>query len=369
MLFFLYLFTIFFCFVRRRHKHTWMLCSILMLVMMFTASNYADFENYSRFYESIAGGYRLPGFEAIPLAWRYLCVFFIFIHLSYRGMQAVLVVLAMYLIHLALKRTIINENFFWGLYLIFPLPLQCVQTRFFIATAIVWFGFSYIVTSEKRGMLRFIVCLVISVVIHKGCVLYAVLLASVFIKKQPLKKSIICSLLGAISLYALVEYVPYYASLIINESMYIRYFVRSTTKTSFIYFLEIMVLWLFFTTLAVLIVNSNVSSNRSYVITIPKRFKRVQMAVGNSGYIVGLLIMGITLPLMVFDSNFCRSIVMCTTFSYYPLASYYSHSNKYHRVLLWGYILTAILGIIVYIPFDGILKQLFSIEGIFSPFR
>ena len=103
MLILIFICTILYGMFANQKKHFWLWCTILLIIMINTSINFADYDAYNKYYLLVGSGSIEPGYHGIPIIWYYLCLLFNKLNLSYNGMMAIIILISMFLINYRIK--------------------------------------------------------------------------------------------------------------------------------------------------------------------------------------------------------------------------------------------------------------------------
>ena len=188
----------------------------------------ADFENYETAYNYISmGNY----YKDLGVGWYYLCTIGAKLGLGYLQFKTLIIIVSMLLVNSTIKyftKDCKYKSFIWSLYLIFPVLLDCVQIRFFLAEAIVLYALRFLFDSNKRGIIKYIILVLLAATVHSSVLLYLIFLLYKILGKYESKYIIIMILLTAI-LSIFKNEIINLLSLVINQERIQRYFYSNDT--------------------------------------------------------------------------------------------------------------------------------------------
>ena len=365
MLILIFICTILYGMFANQKKHFWLWCTILLIIMINTSINFADYDAYNKYYLLVGSGSIEPGYHGIPIIWYYLCLLFNKLNLSYNGMMAIILLISMFLINYRIKDLNINKNVFWSLFIIFPGLIQCIQLRFFLGTSIVLFGLIPLLNEKKYSLIKYVLCVIIAYYTHASCAIFTLFAFVPLFKRIGTKGTLFISLISVFLIYFGLQYIPDVISPFIPSIKFERYFVSGISETNLSWFIQIALVWLvmFLTQKAIL---SNVTKYFNEYIN--ENDKNIN-SYNNIGKATILLI--ITIPFLMFDRNFHRFleigyVIMYILVSFYLMKFIKKRENKFSIVLLSILILCVVT--YIYTPYETVLKPLFTFSGFHSLF-
>lgn len=355
MLFLPYVVIIFYIlFGKKKDKFTWVLAASTISFLSITSYLYADIVNYMPLFEFINNFDISFSVKSSGLGWIIINKIFYFIGFNYRGLILGLIYFNFYLMHLSAKKLEINENIYFGLYLIFPGLIQLVQIKFFTATCIVMFGYTLMLTSDRFPKLKFIMSILIATTIHTSSVMYLLLILPILIKineKQYIFFVFGITAIAKIFLNNIISIVILY----LNSRLSERYITNSISPTTLQWFVAIFYCWLMLFIISFYILNNT------------------KAGINDKFNILGLnyqsnLILLLTLVFLTLDKNFHRFLELGYLLLYFSLGLYIKPPKYSYKKLLLILILIIILVIVslIYCPIETVIKPLFSYDGIIN---
>lgn len=133
-------------------------------------TNSPDYTSYKMqydFVESLSFSIE-PGFRLIIIACKA-------IGLTYQEFRMVFAVIYVLITFASVARLTPYRNYVFSLFLFLPFILNVSGIRFALASMIVCYGIPFLLPSKKRGIQKFLLCLLAAVLIHKGTILYFIL--------------------------------------------------------------------------------------------------------------------------------------------------------------------------------------------------
>ena len=361
MLVVLFILTILYGFtIKSNGKFFWVWCVFLLCILMSSSQSYADLAGYERYYSYLLNGGETYNYLGYTAGWYLICKLSIALHLTYRGMLVLVVGFSCTVMHLAVKKVVCDEKVFWGLFLIFPALVQCVQVRFFMATAIVFYGFVNFLLNEKSEWAKYIATVIIACFIHVSCIVFLVLIFTSFFKSRSIHKAICFSALGTAVLYYGLAYIPIIAESFLSEVKYKRYFASQISVTTFSWVAKICIVWAASVALILLVTHSN----KQLVIESKDDIKVRGKAL--SKITIASILLVITLPLLAFDSNFHRFIEIGYEFVYLIIARFMMiNKNRTEKlIVLCLSMIVLVFAAYIYIPYGTIIRPFFTFDGI-----
>ncbi len=144
----------------------------------------ADFYSYQNIYNQIALGINNENYQT-GNGWYVLNKVGQSLNLNYAQFKIYISILCLIVIALILKYWIgANYNYFWSVYLIYPALIEMVQTRFFVATTIVFLGLMFLYHNKLWSNIIFVIMILISTTIHAAASFYLVFLLVPILNKN-----------------------------------------------------------------------------------------------------------------------------------------------------------------------------------------
>ena len=297
MYIFFYLLLLMVSFIYKKNRYYDLIVFIFTIVIVYMHPYCADYENYENVYNYIASG--LIYYDT-GIGWYYICSCFIQLGIIFRLFKTIICAISLILINSTIKYYINKENskYFWALYLIFPLLIQCIQFRDFFATSLVIFALKFMPKRSIKNMLVSFLILVCAILVHSS--LYYVLAVYLILLNKLLRnntKKVTCILLLIMTflLFSGQEILLNVVSKFINNVRIERYFTVSNKPTKFVVFLvNIFAIVLNYIPLNNVIKNKNFkkfNDKNKYLVLFANRLS-----------ILSFLL----IPLLFFDNNFIR---------------------------------------------------------------
>ncbi len=160
--------------VKRNSKIVFFLFLFFMWMLFWGNQTSPDHQSYKWMYQTISGiTVSLDveiGFQATMLLAKYM------------GMSSVMYFAIFGLIaYLLIARFILeyseNPAFVLCLYFLYPFLLDAEQKRSFMGTALVLFGFRYLIKGTKRGMIQYAICCIVAAMFQISCIIFLIFLA------------------------------------------------------------------------------------------------------------------------------------------------------------------------------------------------
>lgn len=162
--------------VRPRNKILEGIPIILMCILLGLSHDAPDYNNYQIVYDHIGNG---NVYTDTGIGWYYFCRFGNLLGLDYRFFSILIYLFSMLLINHTVKIFVKSHRyrfFVWSLFLIYPALLDAVQIRFFLAQAIVFFGFKYLLKSGWKNYCTYIGLCLLAFTVHTSTIFYLVFL-------------------------------------------------------------------------------------------------------------------------------------------------------------------------------------------------
>lgn len=363
-----YLLTVLYSLIRKKNnKYLWLWIALLLSMMSVTSKTYADVDGYTQVFElanSASSIFLIPDW---PVLWLGICKICGMCGLNYRGMIVVILFISTYLFHRYAKELCKNENYYWGLFLLFPALVQIVQLRFFLATAILVHGFKYLIDRENRWLVKFVAIGVLATMVHSSCIIFVTFLGIIYLKNLDTKKIISITLIGVIGIFYFLNYIPLLASKFIDTARMSRYFYEGSTAMSSLGLFKVILVWLGGIFLVLFCMKFS-KGRYNHCNEFEKNYDSFSLYI--------MCWCGICIPLMCFDENFFRilefgfigayvSVANCI-FSSYKRKKY--HSMRYVSIetvcviLISSFLLA--LATYTYAPKESVINPLFRYDGI-----
>ena len=357
----------------KKNNMFWLWCALILCLLTITSDSYADLYNYENYYDDVTVKHWSITYRAMPIMWGRLCLLFGKLHMTYRGMFCCVLIISSYFTHLFAKKLNCSENTFWSLFLIFPGLIHAVQLRFFLGSSLAMYGSSFILTetvSKKENIKKyfvFVVYLLLGTLIHSACIFIGVLFLTEKFKKINVSKLVMITIGVVFALMISLPIMPSVLSLFLDPFYIQRYFTSSTSKTTWIRFLKIVLVWVSNVALAYFTIVSNKK------LLINDRYGEPRERGIVSKCFAGICIFAVSLPLLAFDENFHRFFEMGYILLYIIFSKLYMRKNIRNldnRRWLLGMLLVSLLYCIyVYYPLETIVFPLFRFEGFKSVIR
>lgn len=370
MLILLYLITIVLSMFVKNKKWNWMIYAFILCFLLWTSQGmYTDFEGYYNIFERInTAGTNLVG--ATP-GWFLLCRIFGVIGLNYYGMSLVLTFVSCLLLHKLFSKFDANENIIWAAILVFPLLINGIQLRFFLAMAIVAYGLKFLIFNTKFALIKFSICVLIATSIHSAAIVFIILILALIYEKFSVKTNILVTIFVLVMTGVGVQIVPKLAKIFLYQSQYDRYIANSYTTTSYKWTLAIIICWLITLFLFEVV----------YFITpiqIRNKYNDLKYNIIYKRMFIILFLLGFTLPLLIYDRNFHRFIQLGYILDAIALGIYWEYiglekcNNKIERrlaafIAFVFFLLPAIYSF-EFIPVN-VIAPLFEVVGFPNIFR
>lgn len=340
MLIFIYIVTIIYAFSSgllvpsinkniKMHNFFWIWCTLILLLLSVTTNtlNYSDVSPY-QYQFNLANVSHVPLNELNDISFGFYVLFKVSyaLGLNYRGMMLISIIICMFLLHRFLENEIVNENIFWGLFLIFPGIVEIIQIKYFLGSTIVVYSFKYLLSDKKYNSIKFVIGVFIAYLFHSSCIIFLLLLGVKIIKKYKVNIPLKITIIGIFVFSLFLRFVPLIATKVISSIRMERYFGSLATGTSIDNFFQVTIYWLsvvFITRYCYLKLEKQMIANKS--------ISKIEFIFKNYA---ALCILGITLPLLIYDLNFFRFIEIGYIFGYVTISAYFNRENSYKKVIL-----------------------------------
>ena len=304
-----------------------------LLVILFTISlvylsiKCPDYSNYENVYNHIGKGnlYLDTG-----IAWYYICRFFTTFKINFRIFKTIIVLISIVLINQTVKFFSNDEkkykSFFWIIYLIFPLLLDCIQFRFVLAASITFFSFKYWNQKKISKIVFTSLLLVIATLIHSTCHFFLFSYFFQLVSKKLSDKGIIKYFLAII----VITFVIYYrkdllikiASHFVNGQRIERYFNQGTAAGILSIIINFLLLFINYSIIKYQCIISKNNINYS------GKDKNILETIRKINLLTFLI-----LPLQLLDANFIR--ITRITWLLNLLAYIIAQRNEVKKIVLF----------------------------------
>lgn len=151
---------------------------LLLLVMSFSYNN-ADFESYRDLYE----GTRFFNYDFDPYGANWfgyssdygftiLSKIFLELGIEYEVFRFFFMAVGLLLMYLSVRKFVENLSGFYLVYFFFPFFMDVIQIRNFLIASILTYALTFLMENNRYSKIKYIVCLVIAISIHKIAIVY-----------------------------------------------------------------------------------------------------------------------------------------------------------------------------------------------------
>lgn len=146
------------------------LFAVYFVILMGLNTGSPDYSSYKMQYDHIGDlSFNVePGFKFFISACKA-------IGLTYQEFRMVFASVYALLTVISIARLTPYKNYVLSLFLFLPFILNVSGIRFALASMIVCFGIPFLLPSRKRGVQKFLLCLLVAVLVHRGAILYFIL--------------------------------------------------------------------------------------------------------------------------------------------------------------------------------------------------
>jgi len=352
MLIILYLLvSIYILFIKKNSKFTWLLVAGIIAFLSITTNFYADLDNYGPLFDYYNSGYVDINFSTTNFIWALLCKLFYMFGFNYRGMVIGLIFINYYIMHMAAKKLNCNENIFFGLFMIFPAIIQLVQLKFFTATALVIYAYSFLFEDNKLSIVKFLLLLGIAASIHSSNIIFLFL---IFARKNKFNNKaffslviILFTLIITLNLNSIINISQYFVS----RQQYSRYFVNTITPSSNLWIILIFLSWL-----GCYLVSLFISKSQVFEEETNKFFSK---------HIISITLLLMTIPLLFIDRNMHRFLEVGYMILFIMSGFWLKDRkmNKNRIIIMVLLIFVLFFNAYVYTPYESTIKPIFSYDG------
>lgn len=308
-----------------------------------------DYQNYENVYNYIIKGYK---YLDTGVGWYYVCLFFSKLGISFRLFKTLISVISLLLINHTISSLLnkINQRYYWGCYLIFPVLIHCVQFRFLLALAIILFGLKKISSNNKIDIFYSLILLISAYLIHSSCAfilaVYLILNIKIFKKYIKLLVAVIfivslIIILNPLLNHIVIEFMSHFVNLVRIE----RYFTTENAVSSiYSIIFGLITIYINYKPLNDLIKDKRIEN-------MDNKFKNL-IIFANKLALLDLLIV----PLLLFDSNFNRLLqisIMITNVALLLLKQHGTdnlHVLKIKLNIIDYMVITSIFYFLIFIP-------------------
>lgn len=179
---------------------TGVILTLLTIIFVAVYGN-ADTQSYLLEYQSMIK----PDWSDTEPLW--MLVQFVFRHfdIPFWLFRCVCFLIGVLLIKKTIDKITCDKNVILLFYAIYPFMMDCVQLRNFVAMSILIFGLGFLVEKNKKGVLRFCVCVILCSLIHNVFIIY---IFFVFIPWVEYRKFIVALFAFCIMLVFFMKKIP-----------------------------------------------------------------------------------------------------------------------------------------------------------------
>ena len=326
----------------KEKKHNWIIFALILCFFLWSINGqYTDFKGYYEIFERINNS----GSNAVGATpgWFILCRLFGILGFNYYGMSLVLAFLSCFLLHRLFVNFDVNENVIWSILFIFPLLINGIQIRFFFTMAIVAYCLKFLIFKSNLALLKFTVGILIATAIHSASAVFFIAILIMLYEHHRKKFNIGLTIIITIGMLAGVQFIPLVAKAFLTPSQYSRYISNSYTVSSLKWVIAIVVCWL----ISVFII-------KFLFLIVPVELKRQMKKEGSLIIYKRILrivcILGLTLPLLIFDRNYHRYIQLGYILDALCIGIYWNKSGMKTRENLTEKILLFLCLVLVLMP-------------------
>lgn len=347
---------IYLLFFRKKDKLAWLLVALIICFLSVTSTSYADIINY----EPLFNYYNLANISSNPsitnITWFILCKLFYTIGFNYRGMILCLILIDYFFLHLGLKNLKVNENVFFGLFMIFPAIIQLVQIKFFTAFSIVFFAYTILIKNKKYSTIIFILLVLLATTIHSSVLIFLIL---IFSKNEKVNNKVLLIVTIAMSIFISLNlgFVTNISKYFISERQYNRYILNTSSPSTPKWIFTILLVWVACLILSKLIVKKGDIKD-----------EKLSLLMKNESAITIFLL---TIPLLFIDSNMHRFIEMAYCILMTSISTIFYNKKYTKNKLMYIFICICVFAIatLIYTPYATALHPIFSYNGFTNIFR
>lgn len=167
----------------KRSFISYLIMGIFWIITCFSYDAY-DYLNYSLMYK-LAGNGEKVNYEILFVA---LMRVGNYIGLNYDQFRMVITLIEIVVIQSTIKKFSKSSNLVWALFLIYPGWLLTTLIRHSLAFSIIVFSMRYVVNKSKGSLIKLIICIITSSLIHSSYWIFISLIFSKFIEQKKLLK-------------------------------------------------------------------------------------------------------------------------------------------------------------------------------------
>lgn len=161
---------------RKYTRLTEVLGLIILLIIVYRTSNLPDFDNYENVYKAIGSG---VFYLDTGIGWYFFCRLGNALGISYKIFSLIIVGISLVLIRSSIMSFIKSTParcWIWGLYSVYPLLLDIVQLRFFLAVSLIIFALPGLIYNRRLAFINYLFFWLIAYTIHSSTLFYGIFL-------------------------------------------------------------------------------------------------------------------------------------------------------------------------------------------------
>ncbi|MCM1284296.1 MAG: EpsG family protein [Clostridium sp.] len=179
MLLVIYLFLAFFPFLfgaKNNYKYYDVFVMMIISVLLYCSQGLPDFSVMDNVYETIKNGVI---YTDTGMGWFLICKLGCWLGIErYKTLMTVIFVFSLILVRSTINYYVTSYRdraMIWGMFLIYPVMVEGVQIRFFLAESIVLFGVRYITNRSKSKNILFLLLVFLAATIHSSMMVYVIM--------------------------------------------------------------------------------------------------------------------------------------------------------------------------------------------------
>lgn len=172
----------------KRKSNTIYVIMLLWMWILFAFNyNNADYIMYQQFYN----GDPLATMKNTEILFKISCEIAANIGLEYKTFIMIYSILPIIIIGKSIKKYTNNTNFVLGCYFIFPFLIDVVQIRHFMAMAIITYAFQFLLTDNKKDIIKYILLNVVAIGFHSSAIVYLLFILAKKVNNRRIKIGVI----------------------------------------------------------------------------------------------------------------------------------------------------------------------------------
>lgn len=210
-----------------KNKYKYRISFIFLFLFMWVLFGWnngnSDYDNYQNFY-NIIGQY--GGDSGVEAGFEFICRVANKIGLNYNEFLAIYSFIGLSMIVSTVRKYANNTTGVMCLYFIYPFMLDIVQIRNFMSMCIIIFAIRYLVDNNRKGYIKYCICVLIASTIHITAIFYMLFLIT---KIKSYKKLVFVTFAITISGLLFQTIIPMIVYKFLNNQRYDLYLLSNTS--------------------------------------------------------------------------------------------------------------------------------------------